>query len=593
MRSPLFKFFASLKLAVVSILLLAGVLAAATLFESNYGMRAVHLQIYGTPWFAGVLVLLGSNVLCAALSRYPWKKHQTGFVITHSGILILLFGSFLTQKFGVDANLPVVEGSREDRAILNDLSLVVSDENNRDSAAYPFPEFARREKKDLLKVEISPGKFLIADEFLPRVVQSREMKESPIPGVGDPAVNLRLFNDRFEVMEWLSTHHPHKAAELNLGPAVVSLKKLWTKAEEAEFLKPAKNVLSKPSVGQLAVQQAGKEFRVPIELAMKKWYSLSGTGIEINVTRYLPYAVVDKNDLTSRSNEPVNPAVQISVRKGDVTEKHTVFANFPEFSTLHGAKRKKEHLGVTIRMIAANPEGGRKGQGKLFFAQSADNERLLYRVLGKDGTVNSQGVVTPGKAQATGWMDLQFEIAKWIPFSVEDFTPKYIDLISGSDNFLSAAHFRVEGGGKPQDFWLYEGTGKTFAIEGKGVSVEFKKKTLSIPFLIHLDKFTMGTDPGTTKAATYESNVRVFEDGKEKRHSLISMNEPLQHGGYTLYQASYQMEEGRAPTSIFAVNYDPGRWVKYLGCLFIVIGAITMFWMNPHYWAKIFGGKRI
>ena len=41
-----------------------------------------------------LLAFLGDNILCAALIRYPWKKRQTGFVITHAGLLILLAGSY-------------------------------------------------------------------------------------------------------------------------------------------------------------------------------------------------------------------------------------------------------------------------------------------------------------------------------------------------------------------------------------------------------------------------------------------------------------------------------------------------------------------
>ena len=42
--------------------------------------------------FAILLAFLGTNILCAALIRFPWKKRQTGFVITHAGLLILLAG---------------------------------------------------------------------------------------------------------------------------------------------------------------------------------------------------------------------------------------------------------------------------------------------------------------------------------------------------------------------------------------------------------------------------------------------------------------------------------------------------------------------
>ena len=80
--------------------------------------------------------------------------------------------------------------------------------------------------------------------------------------------------------------------------------------------------------------------------------------------------------------------------------------------------------------------------------------------------------------------------------------------------------------------------------------------------------------------------------GKDKPSYLISMNEPLVYGGYTFYQASYVMEEGRPPISVFSVNYDPGRVVKYAGAIIMVLGIILMFYLNPHYWDKMLGQRK-
>ena len=115
LRNPIFKFFASLKLAVFSILLLASVLATATVLESLFGMRAVHVMVYGTWWFLGVLLLLGTNVFCAALSVIRGRDGRLGSSSTHAGFLTLLFGALLTQRFGVDGNLPVMEGEERTR----------------------------------------------------------------------------------------------------------------------------------------------------------------------------------------------------------------------------------------------------------------------------------------------------------------------------------------------------------------------------------------------------------------------------------------------------------------------------------------------
>src|SRR3954469_10074666 len=84
----IYRFLASLKLAVISLTTLAAVLAYATFFESWYGAAAVQEWIYMSTGFALLLGFLGANILCAALIRFPWKKRQTGFVITHAGLLV-------------------------------------------------------------------------------------------------------------------------------------------------------------------------------------------------------------------------------------------------------------------------------------------------------------------------------------------------------------------------------------------------------------------------------------------------------------------------------------------------------------------------
>jgi hypothetical protein len=90
---------------------LAGVLAYATFFESWYGTAAVQEWIYQSPWFALLLTFLGTNILCAALIRYPWTKRQTGFVITHAGLLTVLIGSWISFKVTDDGQVGMVEGA--------------------------------------------------------------------------------------------------------------------------------------------------------------------------------------------------------------------------------------------------------------------------------------------------------------------------------------------------------------------------------------------------------------------------------------------------------------------------------------------------
>src|SRR5262249_41401222 len=119
-----YRFLASLKLAVISLGLLAAGLAYATLFESGYGTSAVQEWIYQTRGFALLLAFLGMNILCAALIRFPWKRRQTGFVITHAGLLVLLAGSFWSLKTADEGQLGMTEGQTRDELVRIDYPVI-------------------------------------------------------------------------------------------------------------------------------------------------------------------------------------------------------------------------------------------------------------------------------------------------------------------------------------------------------------------------------------------------------------------------------------------------------------------------------------
>lgn len=100
---------ASLRLAVILIFTLAGTLAFATFVEAAYGTAAVQFFVYQTWWFNGLNALLAVAIFCAAAIRFPWQRHQTGFVITHIGLLTLLFGAMVGRFQGIDAQIPIYE----------------------------------------------------------------------------------------------------------------------------------------------------------------------------------------------------------------------------------------------------------------------------------------------------------------------------------------------------------------------------------------------------------------------------------------------------------------------------------------------------
>src|SRR5574341_549466 len=104
------RFFGSYIVAILLMLTLGIVLAVGTFYESTISTEAAQQMIYKTRWFVGILGLLFLNILFSTLKRWPFKKHHTGFVITHLGLLVLLAGAMISKTWGIEGDLILEEG---------------------------------------------------------------------------------------------------------------------------------------------------------------------------------------------------------------------------------------------------------------------------------------------------------------------------------------------------------------------------------------------------------------------------------------------------------------------------------------------------
>jgi hypothetical protein len=121
-----FRVFASLQLAISLLSFFTLSLILATLLESWHSGAIAQQLVYKTWWFTLLLFLLGTNILCAALKKmdleklrrgsWPWKNYQTGFLVTHLGLITLVFGGLLTALAGEDGQMVMID--TDDAAIL-------------------------------------------------------------------------------------------------------------------------------------------------------------------------------------------------------------------------------------------------------------------------------------------------------------------------------------------------------------------------------------------------------------------------------------------------------------------------------------------
>ena len=137
-KNKIFKFISSVRLAVPLLITLGIVAALGTIIESRYNTELAKLLLYDSTWFLVLLSFLWINIFCATLSRYPFKKHQVGFVITHIGLLTLLGGSFVTKIYGIDGQVRIVEGETENQVNLPELILQKKFNSSFNIAAFYF-----------------------------------------------------------------------------------------------------------------------------------------------------------------------------------------------------------------------------------------------------------------------------------------------------------------------------------------------------------------------------------------------------------------------------------------------------------------------
>ena len=119
----------------------------------------------------------------------------------------------------------------------------------------------------------------------------------------------------------------------------------------------------------------------------------------------------------------------------------------------------------------------------------------------------------------------------------------------------------------------------TVQVKKKYWSIDLRNKRWKLPFTIVLDKFTRELHPRTGIAKVFMSDVTKIEENIEQAIK-ISMNEPLRHKGYTLFQSSWgpqNAKSGEPLFSTFAVVKNPADKLPEYACIIIAIGLFIHF----------------
>ena len=555
-RNKVFQFLSSIKLAVILFVLFAGILATATFYESTYDTQTAQHLVYKSPFFAFFLALFFVNIFCSTAIRFPWKRKQFGFVVTHAGILVLLAASAFTMVAGVDGSMIIQEGQTSKRVMLNDPVFFVGrpSEKMKEVPA----EFRWRpptEDKPAV-VPLSEGVTAEVIEYLHHSRLHTYFQEAP---QGVPALEMRIFNPRVDQHQWLTAGR----GDIQLGPAKIRL----LRASDDAHLKTLLSAGSSEK-GDLQLLVAGEPIQIKIsELIPGKPFPAGK--FQVTLKRLLPHAVVVKGQLVSQSDEPVNPCLDLRISDDQGNwQDWLLFARLPELNTRTASE-------------------GKTLQARLLYVwDSPGNEHVLTFIVSSAGKLWAKVDQRPavavevGKAQPTGWMNLQFEVQKFFPKAVEVREFVAVEVEKGNEQNAPppAIKVRFQGTKESQPVWLERGdVHQVNTVAGQPLVVGYAYRSIELEFPVRLKDFQMVMDPGTNSPAAFKSQVEV--EGKEY---LIEMNEPMVKGGFKFFQSSYAEVPGQPSTSIFTVAKDPGIGLKYLGSIMVVLGIAIMFATRPY-----------
>jgi len=127
----------------------------------------------------------------------------------------------------------------------------------------------------------------------------------------------------------------------------------------------------------------------------------------------------------------------------------------------------------------------------------------------------------------------------------------------------------------PLNILLFGGESKPLKIlkDGTIYFMQLRLHGSPMPFTLRLKDFKMEKHPRTEVARSYESLVEVHSGGAS-REVLISMNEPMRYKSFTLYQASYAIDQMGREYSTLAVVKNSGRLLPYIATFTTFAGLV-------------------
>ena len=557
----------SLQLALILLATIAIACAAATITESEFSTKVAQVYIYKAPWFLVWLGVLCINLFAVTLTRWPWEKKHTGFIITHYGIILLLSGAIVGLQTGFEGNVTLHTDKPPIRKLTVNRSIIQVESPN-DSALYvmPFDAAAVRPSEKKPRVFEVPKSQLqiIADGFSDNLIKEEKLIPSE---TGFAGVMLRFKSQRMgqtlEMPLVLEGASPLEKDFFGLAKILFQSdlpKPTAASVPETQMVfgrfAPVVQEGEKPSGIQVLLSPDGNKVSIVSPDTTSVTYRrgdlmkqpLQSAGGTITIEDYWPDFEMREGRPQSKSDQPNNPAILVRIQSAALDSK-------------------------PVLLIAPSEEG------------------IRYQ-LQRGGATYASGAANTGDFFALGWADWEAEVIAYYPQATVTPVVKPGPPLPKGENGVPGFRARLISpeNKTAEPRWVSSGDITPLTDGRHVVRIGYGLELRPVPFSLRLVKFEVPRYEGTETPSNFMATVE-FKDNitGETKTGTARMNHPASFPGtlwanltginYKFSQAEWNPRDLGETT--LQVLYDPGWILKWTGSLAICVGIFIMFYFKP------------
>lgn len=299
---------------------------------------------------------------------------------------------------------------------------------------------------------------------------------------------------------------------------------------------------------------------------IKKPFLLELGEDKIEIIEYVKYARL-QNKVKASTDVNAGASVRFQLMNANVKQVEQMTQTKKNKLVTFNLGPAKVHLGGVPAQVLNENE---------IYLEPLNSEKIRYTIISKDDKRPRKiGDLKIGEVVATGWMGLELRLLDYLPQASEvyDVTPME------RPSPLTTTAIKIRH--KDVEKWLALNDIVKLFGPSSAYLLSYQNRRIDLGFDLMLKKFEVQRYQGTQRAMEYSSEV-MASNPTLQAEKVISMNEPMKFMGYTIYQASFQEDEqtGQPVASVFSINQDPGRWIKYIGCLIFSLGIVWLFYQR-------------